>query len=84
MPRADSPFEGQFNDSRMFGGHDEARTRCLKPLVDGGSLSKYEQRDVTPAIGREYLNIQARDFIDGEHDQEIRDLAVTSMITHAM
>ena len=54
-----------------------AQTRCLQPMVNSGSLDKYTHRDLTPAIGREFEGLQARDLISGD-EQLVKDLAVTS------
>ena len=59
------------------GGDARARTRCLKPMVNSGSLDKYEHSDLTPVIGREFNGVQVKDFLDGD-EQLIKDLAVTS------
>ena len=60
------------------GGHETARTRLSKPLTSSGSLDTYQHQECTPAIGREYSNIQVRDVL-AMPDREvfIRDLAIT-------
>ncbi|KAK0653996.1 hypothetical protein QBC41DRAFT_377707 [Cercophora samala] len=60
----------------IFGGHDMARPQLTKRFSDSGSLQQYEYDDPTPAIGREFTNIQIRDLINADH-QLFRDLAYT-------
>ena len=64
-------------DSNIRGGHAEARTRNVGPLVDSGSLNAYLHRDLTPVIGREYEGLQVKYLIEADQ-QLIHDLAVTS------
>jgi hypothetical protein len=65
-------------DSTIRGGHAKAQTRCLKPLVNSGSLDKFAHRDLTPVIGREFDDgLQVRDLVKAD-PQLINDLAVTS------
>jgi alpha-ketoglutarate-dependent taurine dioxygenase len=60
------------------GGNDQARTRCQKPIPYTGSLDSYTFRDSTPVIGREFQNLQVVEILNApNHDQLIRDLAVT-------
>jgi alpha-ketoglutarate-dependent taurine dioxygenase len=60
------------------GGNDQARTRCQKPIPYTGSLDSYTFRDSTPAIGREFENLQVVEILNApSRDQLIRDLAVT-------
>lgn len=60
------------------GGNDQARTRCQKPIPYAGSLDSYTFRDSTPAIGREFENLQVVEILNApSRDQLIRDLAVT-------
>lgn len=66
-------------DSTLIGGNAEARTRCLKPMVNSGSLDKYKHFDVTPVIGREYADLQVTELLKGDA-QLIKDLAVTGML----
>jgi hypothetical protein len=65
-------------DSNLRGGHGKAQTRCLKPLVNSGSLNKFAYRDLTPVIGREFDDgLQVTDLVKADQ-QLIKDLAVTS------
>jgi hypothetical protein len=66
-------------NSNIRGGNSKARTQCLKPLVNSGSLNKYTSRDLTPIIGREFEGLQARDLIVAD-EQLIKDLAATSKL----
>lgn len=61
----------------VVGGNDIARPRLAKPLTYSGSLEKYQYNDLTPVIGREFLDIQVADLLKGD-DQVIQDLALTS------
>lgn len=76
MPSADF-VDTNGVDSNIRGGNAKARTRCLKPMVDSGSLDKYSHRDLTPVIGREYEGLQVKELLKAE-EQVIKDLAVTS------
>lgn len=79
-PSADyAPINGSDKDSNIFGGNPQARSRCLKPLVDTGSLRSYQQRESTPVIGREYFDLQVKELLSSEDDTVFRDLAATSM-----
>ena len=70
--------ESSGKDSNIRGGHAKARTRCIKPLVNSGSLDKFAHRDLTPVIGREFDDgLQVRDIITAD-EQLVKDLAVTS------
>ena len=73
MPSAAYPV------STVRGGNDIARTRCLEPMKNSGSLDKFNQNDLTPVIGREFDGVQATDLLKGD-DRLIRDLAITSML----
>jgi alpha-ketoglutarate-dependent taurine dioxygenase len=53
-----------------------ARTRCLQPMVNFGSLDKYKCQDLTPVIGREFESLQVTELLDSD-EQLIKDLAVT-------
>lgn len=59
------------------GGNSKAQTRCLKPLVNSGSLDKFNHADLTPVIGREFTGVQVVDFLQA-NQQLIDDLAITS------
>ena len=63
--------------SNIRGGHRDARSRCAKPLVNSGSLNRFKHSDLTPVIGREYLDLQVADLLASD-DQLIKDLAITS------
>lgn len=60
----------------FVGGNDMARPRSTN-LAYSGSLEEFTYSDLTPAIGRQYENLQIRDLLKRD-DQVIRDLAVTS------
>ncbi|KAL2061445.1 hypothetical protein VTL71DRAFT_7718 [Oculimacula yallundae] len=62
--------------SNVRGGHDQARTRCLKPMIKSGALDKYKYQDLTPIIGREYEGVQVKELLKAG-DELIRDLAIT-------
>jgi hypothetical protein len=50
-----------------------------KPLELSGALDKYEAFDVTPVIGREFVDAQLTEWLEAENSDElIRDLAITS------
>lgn len=59
------------------GGNSKAQTRCQKPLINSGSLDKFNHADLTPVIGREFTGVQVVDFL-GADQQLIDDLAITS------
>jgi len=69
----------QFNESTVRGGNDAARTRCVEPMKNSGSLNQYDHNDLTPVIGREFF-LQATDLLKGD-EQLIKDLAVTSELS---
>ncbi|KAH7376697.1 alpha-ketoglutarate-dependent taurine dioxygenase [Plectosphaerella cucumerina] len=62
--------------STVVGGDDVARPRLSKPLTYSGSLDKFTSNDLTPVIGREYLDLQVVDLLKAE-DKVIQDLALT-------
>jgi hypothetical protein len=76
MPSAD-PAAPEALGSNIFGGDVRSRTRCVKPLVNSGSLDKYTQNDLTPIIGTQFEGLQVKDLLDAD-EQVIKDLAVTS------
>lgn len=50
-----------------------------EPLKLSGALDKFEQFDVTPVIGREFVNVNLVELLRAPNSDElIRDLAVTS------
>lgn len=51
-----------------------------KPLSPSGALDKFQQEDLTPVIGREFINVNlVDDIINAKNSDElIRDLAITS------
>ncbi|OBT86765.1 hypothetical protein VE02_04217 [Pseudogymnoascus sp. 03VT05] len=59
------------------GGNSKAHTRCLKPLINSGSLDKFNHADLTPVIGREFTGVQVVDFLVADQ-QLVDDLAITS------
>lgn len=59
------------------GGHPQSRPRILEPLFDTGSLDSYAFTESTPAIGREYGDLQLVDLLNAaDSDRLIRDLAL--------
>lgn len=66
---------------QTYEGNDPAiaKTRCLEPLKNSGSLEKFEQNELTPVIGTEFIGVQAAEWLDGD-EQLIRDLAITGML----
>ena len=60
------------------GGHIAPQTRLLKPLSYTGTLDDYVSHDLTPAIGREFQNLQVRDILAlPNREAVIQDLAIT-------
>jgi hypothetical protein len=58
------------------GGNVIARTRCLRPMINTGSLEKYKYQDLTPVIGREFEGLQVTEILNSE-ESLVGDLAVT-------
>ncbi|PMD50898.1 alpha-ketoglutarate-dependent taurine dioxygenase [Hyaloscypha bicolor E] len=58
------------------GGNVIARTRCLRPMINTGSLEKYKYQDLTPVIGREFEGLQVTEILNREENL-VGDLAVT-------
>lgn len=57
----------------------ELRTEHREPLKPSGALDQYEHFDVTPIIGREFVNVNLAEFLRAPNSDElIRDLAITS------
>lgn len=55
-----------------------------EPLKLKGVLDQFKSFDVTPAIGREYENVNLKDWLKAPNsDDLIRDLAITSLSTPA-
>lgn len=64
--------------STIRGGNHLAQSRLSHPLQDSGSLSHFSYSDLTPAIGREYTELQITDILKSENsDGIIQDFAVT-------
>ncbi len=63
--------------STLVGGNDVARPQISKPLTYSGSLDQYQQNDLTPVIGREFLDLQVKALLKAD-EQVIKDLALTS------
>lgn len=56
----------------------ELRTDHREPLKLSGALDKYEHIEVTPVIGREYVNVNLAELLRAPNsDDLIRDLAIT-------
>lgn len=58
----------------------DARPPVTEPLVLSGVLDKFQYEDTTPALGREYINVNiVDDLMNAENaDELLRDLAITS------
>lgn len=58
----------------------ELRTDHREPLKLSGALDKYESFDVTPVIGREFVNVDLAELLNAPNSDElIRDLAITGL-----
>lgn len=56
----------------------ELRTDHREPLKLSGALDKYEHFDVTPIIGREFVDVDLAEILRAPNSDElIRDLAIT-------
>lgn len=54
-----------------------------EPLQLKGVLEQYESFDVTPIIGREFKDVNLKDWLRAENSDELlRDLAITSTHSH--
>lgn len=50
-----------------------------QPLKLSGALDRYKSFDVTPIIGREYPEVNLKEWLEAENSEELlRDLAITS------
>lgn len=50
-----------------------------EPLQLKGVLEKYKSFDVTPVIGREFVDVNLKDWLEApDSDDLLRDLAITS------
>ncbi len=57
----------------------EVLTDHREPLKLSGALDKFEHFDVTPVIGREFVNVNLAEVLRAPNSDElIRDLAITS------
>ncbi len=73
-PAATEPVAGTIpvDEFHLHTGHKE-------PLKLSGALDKYESFDVTPVIGREYVDADLAEWLRAPNSDElIRDLAITS------
>jgi hypothetical protein len=53
-----------------------------EPLKLKGVLDQYKSFDVTPIIGREFVDVNLKDWLEAPNaDELIRDLAITSTLT---
>ncbi|KAM9885198.1 alpha-ketoglutarate-dependent sulfonate dioxygenase 4 [Verticillium dahliae] len=60
----------------------ELRTDHREPLKLSGALDKYEHIEVTPVIGREYVNVNLAELLRAPNsDDLIRDLAITDTVS---
>lgn len=56
----------------------ELRTDHREPLKLSGALDAYEHFDVTPVIGREFVNVDLAELLSAPNSDElIKDLAIT-------
>ncbi|KZT41420.1 taurine catabolism dioxygenase TauD, TfdA family protein [Sistotremastrum suecicum HHB10207 ss-3] len=56
---------------------DPAKSNLKAPLIYGGSLDGFDSFEVTPLIGREYINVQLSDLLYSEDAEKlVRDLAI--------
>jgi hypothetical protein len=50
-----------------------------EPLKLNGTLDQYKSFDVTPIIGREFVDVNLKEWLEAPNSDElIRDLAITS------
>jgi hypothetical protein len=55
-----------------------------EPLKLSGALDAYKSFDVTPVIGKEFVDVNLKDLLRAPNsDDLIRDLAITSMILNS-
>lgn len=70
-----SDLQNQLPDHQLLG----VRTDNKEPLKLSGALDKYEHFDVTPVIGREFVDVNLVELLRApDSDELIRDLAITS------
>ena len=75
-PDVESPTYYEETLPERLTGHKE-------PLKLSGALNQFEHFDVTPVIGREYVNVNLAELLRAPNsDDLIRDLAITSMSKH--
>ena len=75
-PAATEPIAGNVHvdEFHLHTGHKE-------PLKLSGALDKYESFDVTPVIGREFVDTDLAELLRAPNSDElIRDLAITSKL----
>ena len=61
-------------------GHVSQHSQHREPLKLSGALEKFKHFDVTPVIGREFVDVDLKNWLRAENSDElIRDLAITSM-----
>ena len=61
-------------------GHASQYSQRREPLKLSGALEKFKHFDVTPVIGREFVDVDLKEWLRAENSDElIRDLAITSM-----
>jgi hypothetical protein len=61
------------------GDYPPVLTGHREPLENGGSFDQFEYLDLTPIIGREYLNVDLISILRASNSDElIRDLAIIS------
>jgi len=58
-------------------------TKPREPLQLKGALNQYQSFDVTPVIGREFVDVNLVDWLRAPNaDELLRDLAITSKTDH--
>lgn len=70
--------------SAMATSHEASNGSSLirEPMKLKGILDQFKSFDVTPAIGREYENVNLKDWLRAPNsDDLLRDLAITSLST---
>ena len=66
------------------GTGENGKVSYPKPLKLSGALNPFKFEETTPAIGREFLNVDiVDDLLNAENaDERLRDLAITSKLHH--
>lgn len=65
--------------NRVEAPHRDPNIDHREPLKLNGALDKFEHFDVTPIIGREYVDVDLVEWMKAPNaDELLRDLAITS------